>query len=62
VTTTHRIIQLAELEDKLSSQARQDRIRAGKAANIGNKAAAEFFIARARKADILRQYRVLPRL
>jgi hypothetical protein len=60
--TTHRAIQLSVLEDKLSSMARQDRIRAGKAAAIGNKQAASFFVNRARKADTLLQYRVMPRL
>lgn len=60
--TTHRAIQLSILEDRLESQARQDRIRAGKAAAIGNKSAAAFFVNRARKADVLLQYRVQPRI
>ena len=62
IATTHRVIQLAQLEDKLTSMARQNRIWSGTAASIGNRNAAMYFVDRARKADVLLQYRVLPRL
>lgn len=58
----HRILQLIILGANLTANARQDRIRAGKAASIGNKNAAAYFVNRARKADVLFQYRILPRL
>lgn len=60
--STHRVIQISELEDKLTANIRMNYIRAEKSASIGNRNAARFFTSRAKKAEMLMQYRVLPRL
>lgn len=49
--SAHRHIQIAQLCDWASDEARMYRIRAGKAADLGNRSAAIYFVNRAQKCD-----------
>jgi hypothetical protein len=53
--STHRFIQLAQWADWSAHEAMMYRIRAGKAADIGNRNAAIYFVNRAQRCDSILQ-------